>query len=112
MYAQGGGSYGGSSGGNGSGSSSSSGGNNARGGGSRGYSEGRMPMEYNMPYEVTAHDPKEGRSGQRRKMYMEGQMMGKDKTKQIQELDGYMQELTHDLTEMIQDASPEEKQLL
>jgi hypothetical protein len=30
----------------------------------------------------------------------------------MQELDSYMQELTSDITEMIADASPEEKQLL
>jgi hypothetical protein len=30
----------------------------------------------------------------------------------MQELDAYMQELTTDLVEMIQDASPEEKQML
>lgn len=118
MYAQNGGSSSGgsSNGGNGgsgsNGYSASSRGNNARGGGSRGYYEGMMPMDYSPVYEMEMRDPKEGRSGQRRKMYMEGKMLGKEKTKQIQELDGYMQELTHDLTEMIQDASPEEKQLL
>jgi hypothetical protein len=46
-------------------------------------------------------DPREGRSGTRRKMYMEGKGI-KDKAKQ-------MQELASDMTEMIQDASPEEK---
>lgn len=56
-------------------------------------------------------DPKEGRSGERRKMYMEGKGM-KDKTHQMKELETYMQELSQDVTEMIQDASPEEKQLL
>lgn len=57
-------------------------------------------------------DPHEGKSGQRRKMYMEGQKLHHDKTKQMQELDAYMQELAQDMSEMIQDASPEEKQLL
>lgn len=56
-------------------------------------------------------DPREGRSGERRKMYMEGKGY-KDKAKQMQELENYMQELASDLTEMVQDASPEEKQLL
>lgn len=71
----------------------------------RGYRDGMIiqPME---------RDPKEGRSGQRRKMYMEGKTSHKDKTKQMQELEQYMQELTSDMTEMIADASPEEKQLL
>jgi hypothetical protein len=57
-------------------------------------------------------DPHEGKSGQRRKMYMEGQKMHYDKTKQMQELEAYMQELAQDMSEMIQEASPEEKQLL
>ena len=69
----------------------------------------RMPYD-DMPYEDT-HDPREGRSGMRRKMYMENKN-SKDKTKQMQELEAYMQELSTDLTEMIQDASPEEKQML
>ena len=68
-----------------------------------------MPYE-DMSYE-DMHDPREGRSGMRRKMYMENKN-SKDKTKQMQELEAYMQELSTDLTEMIQDASPEEKQML
>lgn len=109
--------------------SNMSGGNNARGGGSRGYHEGMMPMYndgmmYNSNYSMYAQDggnrnyrenmmrdPKEGRSGERRKMYMEGKGM-KDKTHQMKELENYMTELSQDLTEMIQDASPEEKQML
>lgn len=34
------------------------------------------------------------------------------KTKQLQELEKYMKELSNDLVEMIEDASPEEKQYL
>lgn len=70
----------------------------------RGYRDGMViqPME---------RDPKEGRSGERRRMYMSGKGM-KDKTSQMKELEAYMQELTSDMTEMIADASPEEKQLL
>ena len=127
MYAQGGGTSGSSSSNGGNGGSGSSGGNNARGGGSRGYHEGMMPMyddgsmytmyerggNYgNRNYmEGMMRDPREGRSGERRKMYMEGKGM-KDKTHQMKELESYMQELSTDLTEMIQDASPEEKQML
>ena len=133
MYAQGGNSSSSGSSNGGNSGSSNSGGNNARGGGTRGYHEGMMPMyedgmmynpNYTMyerggmqgggnrNYQEMMRDPREGRSGERRKMYMEGKQMGKEKSKQMQELEGYMQELTHDLTEMIQDASPEEKQLL
>lgn len=80
------------------------------------YDDGRASARYHepMPYgyrEAMMRDPREGRSGERRKMYMEGKMY-KDKTKQMQELESYMQELASDMTEMIQDASPEEKQLL
>ena len=125
MYAQNyGGNSGNSSSNGGSSGSMSSGGNNARGGGSRGYREGMIPMyDDDMMYamyergenrnyrEGMMRDPREGRSGERRKMYMEGKGM-KDKTSQMKELENYMQELSMDLTEMIQDASPEEKQML
>lgn len=124
MYAQSGGNSGSSSSNGGNSGSMSSGGNNARGGGSRGYHEGIMPMYnddsmYSMYerggnrnyMEGMMRDPKEGRSGERRKMYMEGKGM-KDKSHQMKELESYMQELSTDLTEMIQDASPEEKQML
>ena len=76
--------------------------------GMRGYSEGWIP--YEEPYHMS-RDPREGRSGEHRKMYMEGKGI-KDKAKQMQELEAYMQELSSDVTEMIQDASPEEKQML
>lgn len=42
---------------------------------------------------------------------MEGKAY-KDKTQQMKELENYMQELSTDITEMIQDASPEEKLML
>ena len=99
MYAQ-------NSGGN-DGNSSSNGGSMGSSN-SRAYHEGRMPIEYP---EHMKRDPKEGRSGERRKMYMESKYM-KDKTHQMQELENYMQELSTDITEMIADASPEEKQML
>lgn len=54
----------------------------------------------------------EGRSPQTRRTYMENKMLHKDKGVQMQELERYMQELAGDMTEMIRDASPEEKQLL
>ena len=71
----------------------------------------RSPMEHEFP-NMMERDPYEGKSPMRRKMYMEGKMIHKDKSKQMQELENYIQELGTDLTEMIQDASPEEKQLL
>ena len=57
-------------------------------------------------------DEREGRSYNSRKMYMEARDMKKDKSVQLRELEKYMQELSQDITEMIQDASSEEKQYL
>lgn len=93
--------YGGAMGGSGS-NGGSTGGNFS---GSRGYRE----YEYH-PYEM--RDMREGRSPLSRKSYMETKEMHHDKSKQMQELEKYMQELTTDIVEMVEDASPEEKQIL
>lgn len=68
------------------------------------YSERMMPVDF--------HDPNEGRSPTSRKMYMESKELHHDKAKKMKELEKYMQELTLDIAEMIEDSSPEEKQLL
>jgi hypothetical protein len=60
----------------------------------------------------TMRDQREGRSPMSRKNYMESKEMHKDKTVQMQELDKYAQELASDLVEMVEGASPEEKQYL
>lgn len=57
-------------------------------------------------------DEREGRSHINRRMYMEARDMKRDKATQLRELEKYMQELSQDITEMIADASPEEKQYL
>lgn len=57
-------------------------------------------------------DEREGRSYNSRRMYMEARDMKRDKATQLRELERYMQELSQDITEMIADASPEEKQYL
>lgn len=57
-------------------------------------------------------DPREGHSGRYRRMYMDSKENHMDKTKKLQDLDNYLQELSADIVEMINDASPEEKQLL
>lgn len=57
-------------------------------------------------------DEREGRSYNSRRMYMEAKEMKRDKSSQLRELEKYMQELSQDITEMIADASPEEKQYL
>ena len=66
-------------------------------------------MERDMPI---MRDRREGRSPVNRKMYMESKEMHKDKSVQMHELEKYIQELTNDLMEMIEDATPEEKQVL
>lgn len=53
-----------------------------------------------------------GRSSETRRYYMNGKETHQPKEKQVQELNRYMQDLASDLTEMIQDASQEEKILL
>lgn len=74
----------------------------------RGYYE----MPYMLPSSTMMRDPREGRSAGRRKMYMEAKEMHQPKEKQMHELDSYMQELSGDITDMIRDASPEERQML
>ena len=94
-------------GGGGNGTSSSNGSSsNGNDGGSRSYYQERE-------YPITdIRDPREGRSYMSRRMYMESKEMGKDKLGSIQDLDRYMKELSEDITEMIEEASMEEKQLL
>lgn len=74
-------------------------------GSTRNYTEREMPMSM-------MHDEKEGKSYMSRKTYMESKEMHQDKNVKLKELEKYMQELTSDMVEMIQGASPEEKQLL
>lgn len=83
-------------------------GQNGRSGGGNGSSAHYQ----DFPYERMMQDPNMGRSPEKRKAYMEGKQNHQDKTKQIQELEKYMQELSQDITEMIMDASPEEKTML
>ena len=100
-------------------------------GNGRGYSDGRYyyPMkdwepyyygdaysrgmrDYNNVYPRELRDYREGRSGSSRRMYMESKEMHEGKEKQMAELEKYMQELSGDIMEMINDATPEEKQIL
>jgi hypothetical protein len=69
--------------------------------------------EYIHSEEDPEHKPThEGRAGHVRRLYMESKEMHKDKTAQMHELEKYMQELSVDITEMIEGASMEEKQML
>ena len=85
----------------------------------KGHEKRYYPIE--MPYyqeggiretPIELRDSKEGRSPKTRKMYMESKDMHHDKAVQMQELEQYMKELSKDIVEMIEGASPEEKQLL
>lgn len=76
-------------------------------GGSRYYTERDWDT-----YPINTRDSREGRSPLSRKNYMEAKELHQGKEIQMKELDKYIQELGHDITEMIQDASPEEKQML
>ena len=89
------------------GGSSSSGGNGSVSGGRGGSSRNFTEMEYPM-----MRDRREGRSPTSRKSYMESKEMHQPKTAQMKELEKYLQELSSDITEMVEDASPEEKTLL
>lgn len=61
-------------------------------------------------YTEMTRDEKEGRSPIQRKMYIEAKEKHQDKATQLKELEKYMNELADDMTEMIADASPEERQ--
>ena len=68
------------------------------------YSEKEFPGAF--------QDMREGRSSRSRRMYMEAKETKQDKATQMRELEHYMQELAQDITEMIEDSSPEERQYL
>ena len=57
-------------------------------------------------------DSREGRSYNSRRSYLEAKEYNRDKNIQLKELEKYMQELSQDMTEMISDATSEEKQYL
>lgn len=57
-------------------------------------------------------DLREGRSARTRRTYMEAKELHKGKDKQMKELEKYLNELSADITEMISDASQEERDIL
>ena len=69
-------------------------------------------MATRMQGGMNGRDNREGRSGMSRRGYMEAKETGKDKGEKMKELEKYMKELSEDVTEMIGDASPEEKSML
>ncbi len=94
------------------GSSTSGGGsgNSSNGGSNRG-GMGGASYYTQMPYNMN-RDPREGRAAIRRRMYMEGKEKHNDTNSQLKELEAYLQELSSDITEMIKDASQEERATL
>ena len=89
-------------------------------GGRRGYDDGHIYYEggmnpipfYEGKYPTEIRDFREGRSGMTRKNYMESKELGHGKEKQMKELEEYIKELSEDITEMVEGASPEERQML
>lgn len=82
-----------------------------------------IPMDYYDRYEhdygedekeypIKIYDSREGKSPERRRMYMESKELHHDQAKKLKELEEYMQDLNKDILEMIEGASQEEKQLL
>ena len=82
--------------------------------------KGRMPWQkygreddyFGRGREIDIRDSREGRSPVTRRMYMESKQLHKDKAEKLKELEKYMQELSEDIVEMIDGASPEERQIL
>lgn len=72
----------------------------------------RGMRDYANVYPREIRDYREGRSGNSRRMYMESKEMHEGKEKQMMELEKYMKELSGDIMEMIDDATPEERQSL
>lgn len=99
-------------------SSSQSGGrSNSSSGGHMSSSNGRNYKEREYGYRMEDDEPhwrdeREGHSYENRRMYMEAKEMKKDKAYQMRELEKYMQELSQDITDMIADASVDEKAYL
>lgn len=73
---------------------------------------GGNARNYDEAYPMTVRDYREGSSPQMRKMYMDSKEKNHSVEKKMHDLEQYAQELTHDVIEMIQDATPDEKILL
>ena len=110
-----------SGGGNSSSSSQSSGGNSGSSG-TQYYSSRYQPNPWGgyeeEPYYdkdfVLQHlrDEREGRSPMKRKMFMESKSNGSDSNKSMKELESYMQDLTSDMMDLLDKATPEEKSIV
>lgn len=63
-------------------------------------------------YPISFHDTWEGRSPIKRKMYMESKATHQNNNKIMKDLENYMSELTTDIVEMLEKATPEEKMIV
>lgn len=89
------------------------GGSSQSGTSSYGRMGGRRMYEPYYEYEMMPdHNRHDGRSYQSRRGYMESKEMHQDPATQMKELEKYMKDLSQDVTEMIMDATPAEKQTL
>lgn len=92
--------------------------NSNNGNNSRGYrpyyTSPEWEKEYamSMSYPAEIHDVREGRSPISRRSYIESKELHKETPVRMKELEKYLQELSQDITEMISDATPEEKTIL
>lgn len=85
-------------------------------GNTRGYSDGYSDG-YSEGQRTNRRDSREGRSGMSRRSYMESKELHSDNTQEskqakMKELEKYMNELSSDMTDMINGASNEEKTML
>ena len=78
----------------------------------RDWDEDYRDSERGGKYPMEIRDAREGKSPISRKNYMESKELHKGTPTQMKELEKYLQELSQDITEMIADASPEEKTVL
>ena len=78
------------------------------------YKHGRMYYDGMMDSyasAMSAHDAREGRAGQKRKMYMESKAAHQDE-QAMADLENYMRDLNQDIMEIVNQASPDEKAIL
>lgn len=89
--------------------------------GGRMYYSGRIEPRYyddamtraasNYRSDDNSRDYREGMSGMRRKYYMESKENGEDKSKKMQKLDEYLEELKTDMKDVVKNMTPEEKSM-
>ena len=75
-------------------------------------SQGNNQYYTERDYPWSMRDYREGKSPIMRKMYMESKDTHADSSKSMQELETYVSELSSDIMEMLEKASPEEKMIL